>query len=165
MTPALKKQFWGENRIRIWKQAGLQRAISSGTFYTHSLKTNNAHTKFFILHIIRERKMKSTMRHMPFHPSQWPSPKGLQTVNDGEGLQKRESSSNSTENRSYHRHCGAQHGGSLKPRRRRYPMPQDSHTRATSRSDYCWRRHMYPNLLWHSFQDPRLGSNQNVLES
>ena len=147
MTPALKKQFWGENRIRIWKQAGLQKAVSSGTFYTHSSKTNNAHTKFFILYIIRERKMKSTMRHMPFHPSQWPSSKSLQTVRDGEGLQKRESSPSSAGNGSYCRHCGAQHGSSLKPWRRRYPMTQDSHTRATSRSDYCWRRHMYPDLL------------------
>ena len=66
-----------------------------------------------------------------------------------------------TENRSYWRHCGAQHGGSLKPWRCRYPVTQQSHTRVTPKLDYCWRRHRYTNM-YHRFQEPRHGRNQNV---
>ena len=39
--------------------------------------------------IIREMQIKTTMR---YHPSEWPSLKSLQTINAGEGVDKREPS-------------------------------------------------------------------------
>jgi len=41
--------------------------------------------------IIREMQIKTTMRYTS-HQSEWPSTKNLQTINAGEGVEKRESS-------------------------------------------------------------------------
>ena len=43
--------------------------------------------------IIKEMQIKTTMRyHISSHQSEWPSSKDLQTIHDGEGVEKREHS-------------------------------------------------------------------------
>ena len=48
------------------------------------------------------------------HQSQWPSSKNLQTMNAGEGMEKREPSCTVGGNVNWYSHCGEQYGGSLK---------------------------------------------------
>ena len=42
--------------------------------------------------IIREMQIKTTMRYFTSHRSEWPSSKSLQTINAGEGVEKRKHS-------------------------------------------------------------------------
>ena len=42
--------------------------------------------------IIREMQIKTTMRYIISHQSEWPSSKSLQTINAGEGVDKKEHS-------------------------------------------------------------------------
>ena len=42
--------------------------------------------------IIRDMPIKTTMRYIISHQSEWPSLKSLQTINAGEGVEKREHS-------------------------------------------------------------------------
>ena len=42
--------------------------------------------------IIREMQIKTTMRYITSHQSEWPSTKNLQIINAGEGVEKREPS-------------------------------------------------------------------------
>ena len=106
--------------------------------------------------------MKST-RYIPFYPPQWLSSKSLQTVSVGEDLQKREPSSASAGNGNCYSLWGAQNGCSLKSWRCRYPVTQQSHTRATSRSICDWRRHMDPNLHWGTILKPTLEATRKFL--
>ena len=63
--------------------------------------------------ILREMKIKTTMRY-PSHQSEWPSSKNLQTINAGEGVEKREASCTVGGNVNWYSHYGEQYGGSLK---------------------------------------------------
>ena len=42
--------------------------------------------------IVREMQIKTTMRYITSNWSEWPSPKSLQTINAGEGVEERECS-------------------------------------------------------------------------
>ena len=42
--------------------------------------------------IIREMQIKTTMRYIISHRSEWPSSKNLETINAGEGVEEREHS-------------------------------------------------------------------------
>ena len=59
---------------------------------------------------IREMQIKTTMR---YHPSEWPSLKSLQTINAGEGVEKREPSYTVSGNANWYNHCGEHYGASL----------------------------------------------------
>ena len=59
--------------------------------------------------IIREIQIKTTS-----HWSEWPSSKSLQTVNAGEGVEKKEPSYTVGGNVNWYNHHGEQYGGSLK---------------------------------------------------
>ena len=48
------------------------------------------------------------------HWSEWPSPKNLQTINVGEGVEEREPSYTAGGNVNSYSHYGEQYGGSLK---------------------------------------------------
>ena len=48
------------------------------------------------------------------HQSEWPSSKNLQTINAGEGVDKRETSYTVGGNVNWYDHYGEQYGGSLK---------------------------------------------------
>ena len=62
--------------------------------------------------IIREMQIKTTMRYLiPFRVT---SSKNLQTINAGEGVQKRELSSTTGGNVNWYSHNGKHSGGSLK---------------------------------------------------
>ena len=62
-------------------------------------------------------KCKSKLQwDITLHPSEWPSSKSLQTVNAGEGVEKREHSCTVGGNVNWYSHCGRQYGDSLKTR-------------------------------------------------
>ena len=63
--------------------------------------------------IIREMQIKTTMSYHS-HQSEWPSSKNLQTINAGEGVEKREPSYTVGGNVNWYSHYGKQYGGSLK---------------------------------------------------
>ena len=58
-------------------------------------------------------KIRTTMRYH-LTPSEWPSLQNLQTVNAGEGVEKRELSCTVGGNVNWYSHYGEQYGGSLK---------------------------------------------------
>ena len=57
---------------------------------------------------------KSKVRDIISHQSEWPSSKNLQTINAGEGVEKRESSYSVSGNVNWYYHYGEHYGGSLK---------------------------------------------------
>ena len=54
------------------------------------------------------------MRYITSHQSEWPLSKSLQTINAGEGVEKREPSCTVGGNANWYSHYGEQYGGSLK---------------------------------------------------
>ena len=164
-SPALRKRpgGGGSNCKIIGKGQAFNKTVLAGTFYSHSWKTKTAHTCFLIWYLITDRKMKST-RYIPFYPPQWSSSKSLQIVDAGEGLQKREASSASAGDGNCYRHWGAQNGGSLKSWRCKYPVTQQSHTRATTGSNCNWRRHVNPSLHCSTILKPNLEAARKFLE-
>ena len=63
--------------------------------------------------IIREMQMKLQWGITSYH-SDWPSSKNLQTINAGEGVEKREPSCTVGGNVNWYSHYGEHYGGSLK---------------------------------------------------
>ena len=63
--------------------------------------------------IIREMQIKNTMRYTS-HQSKWLSSKNPQTINAGEGVERREPSYTVGGNVNWYSHYGEQYGGSLK---------------------------------------------------
>ena len=67
--------------------------------------------------IIREMQIKTTMRYH-LHRSEWLSSKNLQTINAGEGVEKREPPYSAGGNVTWCSHYGKQHGDSLQTKNR-----------------------------------------------
>ena len=63
--------------------------------------------------IIREMQTKTTMS-ITSYQSEWPSSKSLQTINSGEGVEKRECSCTVGGNVNWYNHYGRRYGDSLK---------------------------------------------------
>ena len=59
-------------------------------------------------------QIKTTIRDITSQQSEWPSSENLQTINAGEGVEKREPSCTVGGNVNGYSHYGEQHGGSLK---------------------------------------------------
>ena len=68
-----------------------------------------------MLNIIYYQKMqiKTTLKYH-LTPVRWPSSKNLQTINAGDGVEKREPSYTVGGNVNWYSHYGEQYGGSLK---------------------------------------------------
>ena len=64
--------------------------------------------------IIREMQMKTTVRCITSHQSEWPSSKSLQTISAGEGVEKRELSCTIGGNVNWYSHYGKWYGDSFK---------------------------------------------------
>ena len=67
-----------------------------------------------IMLIIREMQIKTTMRYITSHRSEWLSSKSLQIINTGEDVEKREPSYTVGGNVKWCNHNEEQYGGSLK---------------------------------------------------
>ena len=64
--------------------------------------------------IIREMQIKTTMRYITSHWSEWPSSKSLETIKAGEGMEKREPSYTVGGNVNWYSNYEKQYEGSLK---------------------------------------------------
>ena len=79
------------------------------------------------------------------HKSEWPSSKSLQTINAGEGVEKRECSCTIGGNVNWYSHYGRQYGDSLKKKLGRAPpWPSNPTPRHIPWGNQNWKSHIYP---------------------
>ena len=76
------------------------------------------------------------------HRSEWPSSKNLQTINAGEGVEKREPSCTIGGNVNWWSH----YRDFLKSRNKTTIWPNNPQTGHIAWENHSWKRHMYPNV-------------------
>ena len=86
--------------------------------------------------------------------SEWPSSKSLQTINAGEGVEKREHSCTVRGNVNWYSHYGRQYRDSLKNWNKTTIWPNNPTPRHILWGNQNWKRHMYPlvhcNTIYNS---------------
>ena len=96
--------------------------------------------------IIREWKSKLQW-DITSHWLEWPSSKSLQTINAGEGMEKREPSCTAGGNINWYSHYGRWYGDSLKKSRNKTTIwPSNPTPRHTPWGNQNWKIHMYSNV-------------------
>ena len=78
--------------------------------------------------------------------SEWPSSKNLQTINAGEGVEKRESSFTVGGNVNWYSHYIEQYDSSLKTNNKTTIWPSNPTTGHIPREEHNSKRHMHPNV-------------------
>ena len=68
--------------------------------------------RYSTLLIIRDMRIKTTMKYTTLHQPEWPSSKSLQTISAGEGVEKKEPCYTVGGNVDWCNHCGKQYGDS-----------------------------------------------------
>ena len=86
------------------------------------------HAKMLNISNYKTHAIKTTTRYH-LAQSERPSSKSLQTINAGEGVEKRELSYTVGGNVNLYSHYGEQYGGSLKYQKYSYHMIQQSHSK------------------------------------
>ena len=82
------------------------------------------------------------------HQSEWLPSKSLQTINAGEGVEKREPSYTAGGNANWYSDYGEQYGDSLKTGTRNSIWPSSPIARHIHQENQKWKRHMYTNVHW-----------------
>ena len=77
---------------------------------------DNKYVKYAQHHSLLEKCKSKLQWDITSHQSEWPSSKNLQTINAGDGVEKREHSCTVGGNVNWYSHCGRQYGDSLKTR-------------------------------------------------
>ena len=100
------------------------------------------------------------------HQLKWLSSKNPQTINAGEGMEKRETPCTVGGNVNWSSHCGEKCGGSLKKQKQNYHMTPQSHSWAyIQRTTGSEGIHVPHCSLQHCLQQSRHRSNLNVYMS
>ena len=87
------------------------------------------------------------------HQPEWPSSKSLQTINAGEGVEKREHSCTVGGNVNWYSHHGRWYGDSLKKTRNKTTIwPSNPTPRHIPWGNQNWKRHISPCSLQHYLQ-------------
>ena len=95
-------------------------------------------------HSLLERYKSKPQWDITLHRSEWPSLKSLQTINAGEGVEKRECSCSVGGNVNWYSHSGGHYGDYLKSRNKTTIWPSNPTPRHIHRGNQNWKRHTYP---------------------
>ena len=114
--------------------------------FSKDIQMSNKHmkrcsTSFIIM------KCKSKLQwDITSHQLEWPSSKSLQTINAGEGVEKREPSCIVGGNVNWYSHYGRWYEDSLKTRNKTTIWPSNPTPRHKPWGNQNWKRHMYPTV-------------------